>query len=105
MADETRNVITSIYYPCYGYPDRHHQITSLDMHSGVPFYQKKVLEALMADQQKLSLNCIKERNIMSEFTGFIQDGLTFLQLISQNNNKEWFEEHRDIYDKHLLQPM
>lgn len=42
---------------------------------------------------------------MSEFTGFTQDGLTFLQQISQNNNKEWFEEHRAIYDSHLLQPM
>ncbi|MDN0114574.1 DUF2461 domain-containing protein [Yersinia intermedia] len=43
--------------------------------------------------------------MMGEFTGFTQHGLTFLQHIAQNNNKEWFEEHRDIYDQHLLQPV
>lgn len=42
---------------------------------------------------------------MAGFTGFTQQGLTFLQQIGQNNTKEWFEEHRDIYEQHLLLPM
>ncbi|CNH94811.1 conserved hypothetical protein [Yersinia massiliensis] len=42
---------------------------------------------------------------MAGFTGFTQQGLTFLQQIAQNNTKEWFEEHRDIYEQHLLLPM
>lgn len=41
---------------------------------------------------------------MSSFTGFNQQGLTFLQQIAQNNNKEWFEENRETYDKQLLTP-
>ncbi|WP_145579362.1 MULTISPECIES: DUF2461 domain-containing protein [Yersinia] len=43
--------------------------------------------------------------MMAGFTGFTQQGLTFLQQIAQNNTKEWFEEHRDIYEQHLLLPM
>lgn len=42
---------------------------------------------------------------MAGFTGFTQQGLTFLQQIAQNNTKEWFEEHRDIYEQYLLLPM
>ena len=42
---------------------------------------------------------------MGAFTGFTQAGLTFLQELRQNNDKEWFEEHRDIYQQHLLEPM
>ncbi len=42
---------------------------------------------------------------MAGFTGFTQQGLTFLQQIAQNNTKEWFEEHRDIYEQHLLLPI
>lgn len=42
---------------------------------------------------------------MGEFTGFTQSGLNFLQALRQNNNKEWFDENRDIYQEHLLEPM
>ncbi|RWR02336.1 hypothetical protein ED28_08120 [[Pantoea] beijingensis] len=41
---------------------------------------------------------------MSMFNGFNQEGLTFLQQLSRNNDKEWFEEHRHIYEKELLKP-
>ncbi|WP_026111822.1 DUF2461 domain-containing protein [Winslowiella toletana] len=43
--------------------------------------------------------------MMSEFSGVTQRGLTFLQQLSQNNNKEWFDEHRGIYDEELLKPV
>ncbi|KAA8996477.1 DUF2461 domain-containing protein [Affinibrenneria salicis] len=42
---------------------------------------------------------------MSEqFNGFSQRGLTFLQQVRQENSKEWFEAHRDVYDDALLTP-
>jgi len=41
---------------------------------------------------------------MAVFSGFNQQGLTFLLQLSQNNNKEWFEENRERYQQHLLEP-
>lgn len=41
---------------------------------------------------------------MAAFSGFSQQGLTFLLELSQNNNKEWFEENRDTYQHALLEP-
>ncbi|MFZ4834936.1 DUF2461 domain-containing protein [Rouxiella sp. Mn2063] len=42
--------------------------------------------------------------MMAAFSGFSQQGLTFLLELSQNNNKEWFEENRDTYQHALLEP-
>ncbi len=39
-----------------------------------------------------------------DFVGFNKKALPFLELIRQNNNKEWFEEHRDQYEKYILEP-
>jgi len=39
-----------------------------------------------------------------EFTGFSKKTLAFLESIRQNNNKEWFENHRDEYEKYTLEP-
>lgn len=41
---------------------------------------------------------------MSEFKGFSEQTLIFLQQLRQNNNKTWFEEHRAIYQETLLDP-
>jgi len=41
---------------------------------------------------------------MGAFSGFNQQGLTFLLQLSQNNNKEWFEEHREVYQENVLSP-
>ena len=41
---------------------------------------------------------------MGAFSGFNQQGLTFLLQLSQNNNKEWFEEHRSVYENELVKP-
>jgi uncharacterized protein (TIGR02453 family) len=38
-----------------------------------------------------------------EFQGF-KGALAFLQAIKENNNKEWFEAHRDEYEKFILNP-
>ena len=39
-----------------------------------------------------------------EFKGFSKKALLFLESIRQNNNKEWFEAHRDEYEKYILEP-
>ncbi len=41
---------------------------------------------------------------MALFNGFSQQGLTFLQDVRIQNSKEWFDEHRSIYDEQLLTP-
>ncbi|MCL2892246.1 DUF2461 domain-containing protein [Brenneria tiliae] len=40
----------------------------------------------------------------THFNGFSQRGLTFLQQVRQYNDKAWFNEHRDIYDRQLVAP-
>ncbi|MBK5074884.1 DUF2461 domain-containing protein [Budviciaceae bacterium CWB-B4] len=42
--------------------------------------------------------------MMMQFNGFNQQGLTFLQDVRIQNSKEWFEEHRHIYDDEILTP-
>lgn len=38
------------------------------------------------------------------FQGFTPATLAFLQQIVRENNKEWFEAHRDVYQQNVLQP-
>jgi uncharacterized protein (TIGR02453 family) len=38
------------------------------------------------------------------FTGFPQQSLSFLTALRENNTKEWFEAHRDEYEKLILAP-
>ncbi|MCD1125983.1 DUF2461 domain-containing protein [Jinshanibacter sp. LJY008] len=39
-----------------------------------------------------------------QFNGFSQQGLTFLQDVRIQNSKDWFEDHRHIYDDEILTP-
>jgi len=39
-----------------------------------------------------------------QFTGFKQEGLAFLKKILINNSKEWLDEHRDEYEKLIVEP-
>lgn len=41
---------------------------------------------------------------MNSFKGFSQQGLNFLQMVTIHNNKEWFEENRQIYEQNLILP-
>ena len=38
------------------------------------------------------------------FEGFSSAGLAFLSDLAQNNNREWFEANRDVYQTALLEP-
>lgn len=39
-----------------------------------------------------------------EFKGFSKETIPFLESIRQNNNKEWFEAHKDKYEEFVLNP-
>ncbi|MBN2816168.1 MAG: DUF2461 domain-containing protein [Campylobacterales bacterium] len=39
-----------------------------------------------------------------EFSGFGKGALAFLKQIQKNNNKEWFEAHKDEYQQLILEP-
>lgn len=51
---------------------------------------------------------IKKRNLAvadPKFLGFTQAGLAFLSDLKQNNQREWFREHKQIYEAELREPM
>lgn len=39
-----------------------------------------------------------------EFTGFTPETILFLKELKANNNREWFNEHKQVYQEALLQP-
>ena len=39
-----------------------------------------------------------------EFSGFPQEGLRFLEELKGNNNREWFEAHKEAYRNEVLAP-
>ena len=41
---------------------------------------------------------------MTAFKGFSKQLLNFFSDLNDNNSKQWFEAHRDIYDDYVLQP-
>jgi uncharacterized protein (TIGR02453 family) len=47
---------------------------------------------------------ISNNNIMA-FPGFTKTSIGFLKSLAVNNNKEWFENNRGIYEEHLLSPL
>jgi uncharacterized protein (TIGR02453 family) len=40
-----------------------------------------------------------------DFSGFPKEGLQFLRSLKRNNNREWFQEHKHIYEESLKRPM
>ena len=39
------------------------------------------------------------------FQGFTNESISFLKDLATNNNKDWFEKNRSVYEKHLLKPL
>src|SRR3989454_6138446 len=39
------------------------------------------------------------------FAAFPEQGLQFLRSLKRNNNREWFQRHKGIYEQHVKQPM
>ena len=42
---------------------------------------------------------------IQKFTGFTQETFNFFAGLKENNYKPWFEEHRPVYEKEVLQPL
>jgi uncharacterized protein (TIGR02453 family) len=40
-----------------------------------------------------------------EFTGFTRDAFSFWKGIEKNNNREWFQAHKDTYEQAVRRPM
>jgi uncharacterized protein (TIGR02453 family) len=38
------------------------------------------------------------------FEGFPREGLAFLEELARNNDRAWFNAHRDAYEEHVLEP-
>ena len=38
------------------------------------------------------------------FNGFKKEAITFLKDLDKNNSKVWFEDHRHIWQKNILEP-
>ena len=43
-------------------------------------------------------------NSQLEFTGFPKAGLKFLAGLRANNNRDWFQENKHIFDENLVAP-
>ncbi len=41
---------------------------------------------------------------VTRFTGFPEKGIQLLQQLADNNNREWFTEHKADFDTHLMEP-
>ena len=39
------------------------------------------------------------------FNGFTNNSISFLKDLALNNNKNWFEKNRSIYERHILEPL
>jgi uncharacterized protein (TIGR02453 family) len=39
------------------------------------------------------------------FGGFTKEGLVFLKNLAANNNKDWFNLHRQVYEDHIMMPL
>src|SRR5205085_9969929 len=39
------------------------------------------------------------------FNGFPRQGLQFLKQLKQNNNRDWFNENRQVYEESVKKPM
>ncbi|MDD3788550.1 MAG: DUF2461 domain-containing protein [Petrimonas sp.] len=42
---------------------------------------------------------------VAPFTGFRPETIQFLKELKENNYKQWFEEHKHVYQEHLMEPL
>jgi uncharacterized protein (TIGR02453 family) len=47
----------------------------------------------------------KEEIVMTGFSGFPPETLKFLRQLQKNNNRHWFQEHKEVYEAKVRQPM
>lgn len=42
---------------------------------------------------------------MGQFGGFSREGLRFLRDLAKNNSRPWFQAHKELYERELLEPL
>ncbi len=42
---------------------------------------------------------------ITPFNGFTKEAFDFLRKLKKNNNRDWFQPRKSLYEEHLLQPM
>ena len=50
-------------------------------------------------------NPIIDQFILPPFVGFPKEGITFLQRLKKNNNRDWFAKHKNEYEEFVKLPM
>ena len=65
--------------------------------------KSNVLSLASADIQSLSLG--ENTRMTEEFTGFSRDAMDFFKKLEKNNNREWFQAHKDAYERACREPM
>jgi len=43
--------------------------------------------------------------LIRQFSGFPREGVDFLRELQDNNEREWFEQRREVYQQQLLEPL
>jgi len=41
----------------------------------------------------------------NSFSGFYPESLGYFESLAANNNKVWFEDHRDDFEQYLMEPL
>ena len=62
---------------------------------------KKKMAKLIATQRKKQKAAEAP---IAPFTGFPKEGIRFLKKLDRNNEREWFLEHKEEYERYLLEP-
>jgi uncharacterized protein (TIGR02453 family) len=62
------------------------------------------LEEIAASRRAGAIREVREHMASGDFSGFGAEAQAFFADLGQNNNKEWFHEHRDRYDTEILEP-
>jgi uncharacterized protein (TIGR02453 family) len=47
---------------------------------------------------------VKEEGIMADFKGFPREMVEFFENLKRNNNKEWFDSHKEDYEEYVKNP-
>lgn len=53
----------------------------------------------------MSVRTPLEDLLFPPFEGFPQEGLDFLKKLKKNNNRPWFQKHKQVYDESVKFPM
>jgi uncharacterized protein (TIGR02453 family) len=48
---------------------------------------------------------LSDLEIFPPFGGFPKDGISFMKRLKRNNNREWFEKHKEEYETYVKLPM